>query len=140
MILIVDTNIIFSGLLRDSVTREMLIDCPFVLYVPETVLFEIRKYENEIIKRSGLTKREFETLFSLITENITIVEKEKYQTKITEADKLIGHIDKGDVPFVALALTIPNNGIWTENEVHFKKQNKVKIWTTSDILKGLSDI
>ena len=34
MILIVDTNIIFSGLVKDSLTRKLLIDCPFSLYAP----------------------------------------------------------------------------------------------------------
>ena len=91
MIFIVDTNIVFSGLLRDSVTRELLIDCPFTLYAPENLILEIRKYENEIIRRSGFTKQEFEILFSLLIENINIIEKEKYQANIEEANELIGH-------------------------------------------------
>lgn len=134
MILIVDTNILFAGLLRNSLTRQLLIDPPFILYAPETALKEIRKYEEEIIKRAGFTKAEFEILFDLITDGIQIVGKEQYAHKIKEADKLIGNVDQGDVPFLALALSRLNDGIWTENVKHFK-QNLVKIWTTKELIK-----
>lgn len=135
MILIVDSNIIFAALLKDSMTRELLIDSPITLLAPETTLNEIQKYESEIIKRAGYTKDEFEILFALITGNIELVEKEKYAHKLKEADELICHIDKGDVPFLALALTTPNDGIWTENVKHFK-QDKVKVWTTKELFNA----
>lgn len=137
MIFIVDTNIIFAGLLRDSLARELLINSPFILYTPETVIKEIRKYEELILKRSGLDKEDFEILFRIITDSINILEKEQYAEKLQEADKLIGNVDKGDVPFLALALTIPSNGIWTENKKHFEVQDKVKVWSTADILEFL---
>lgn len=137
MIFIVDTNILFSGLLRDSTTRELLIDCPFILYVPETIITEIRKYEEEIIRRSGLATDDFELLLSLLIKNIIVVEKEKYEDKMKDASELIGHADKDDIPFLALALKVPNNGIWTENIKHFEKQNLIKVWTTKDILDVL---
>ena len=54
-----------------------------------------------------------------------------------EAKKIIGDIDQDDVTFIALALAIPNNGIWTEDK-HFKKQNKIKIWSTKEILDLLN--
>ena len=44
MILIIDTNIVIAGLLKDGVTRELLIDAPFTLYSPDTVIIEIRKH------------------------------------------------------------------------------------------------
>ncbi len=138
MILIVDTNIVFAGLLKNSSTRRLLIDSPFTLYAPETMLKEIKKYEEEIINRAGFTKAEFEILFNLITEGIQIIEKKLYAHKLKEAEKLIGNIDKGDVPFLALALSMPNAGIWTENVRHFK-QKDVRIWTTKEITKLISN-
>jgi predicted nucleic acid-binding protein len=135
MILIVDTNIIFAGLLRNSTSRELLMDPNLQLYTPETGISEIRKYENEIIKRAALEKEEFEALFTLITTNITVIEKEAYHKQMKEAEKLIGKRDPGDVPFLALALAIPNNGIWTQNVKHFSGQEKVNILTTKDVLE-----
>ncbi|MBI4895870.1 MAG: hypothetical protein HY831_05245 [Candidatus Aenigmarchaeota archaeon] len=139
MILIVDTNILFAGLLRNGLVRESLIKSHFILYSPETAIKEIRKYQSEIIKRSGLTEEDFEDLLNLITENINIIEKERYFEKLEEANKLMGHIDKVDVPFIALALSITNDGIWTDNIRDFGKQNKIKIWTTKDILNLLEN-
>ena len=59
MILIIDTNIIHAALLKDSITRGLLIDCPFDLYAPETPIKEIknmkmryyedRVYQNQIL-------------------------------------------------------------------------------------------
>ena len=135
MIFIVDSNIIFAGILRDSAVRELLITSPFVLYAPEVLIFEIRKYKSEIIRRSELSEKDFETLFKLLTERIILVPKEGYASKIKESSEIIGHIDAGDVPFLALALSIPNDGIWTENVKHFGKQNKIKVWTNSDLIK-----
>jgi len=132
--LVVDSNIVISGLIRDGKTREPLIDSPFLLYAPETMTGEIRKYEDIIIEKSGLTKDEFEMLFGMLTEDITIVEKEKYKNYMEEADRLIGHIDKKDVPFIALALYLPNSGIWS-NDGDFEEQDRVGILKTEEVLK-----
>jgi len=135
MILVVDTNVVFAGLLKASTTRELLIDSQFIMYSPESMLKEIRKYERYILDKSGLSREEFETLFQLITDSIIIVEQRHYAHKIQEANQLMD--DKGDVPFLALALSISTDGIWTENARHFNKQNKVKIWSTADLMSTL---
>ena len=134
MILIVDTNIVFAALLKNSKTRELLIDSPLTLYAPETMLSEIRKHQKLILEKSGLSEEDFEILFDLVTENITIIEKNEYSEKIPEAEKIIGSIDKGDIPFIALALSKASDGVWTENIQHFKKQNRIRVWTTKEIL------
>ena len=134
MILVVDTNIVFSALLRDSTIRGLLIDCAFTLYAPENIIKELKKYRDEICSRAGYSHEEFDILLSLVTESIVIIEKERYAEQLTEADKLLGHVDKGDVPFLALAMSIPC-GIWTENVKHFRVQNKVKVLTTKEIME-----
>ena len=136
MILIIDTNIVFSGMVKDKGTRELLIDSPFTLYSPETMISEIRKHQELIIKKSRLTKDEFETLFGLITEKIMIVEKEKYEKYLKEAEKIMGGVDKNDIPFIALALSISNDGIWSDDS-DFYKQNRIKVWKTTDIIKKI---
>ena len=134
MIFIIDSNIIFSALLKEGKIRELLIDSPFILYAPEATLVEIRKHEEVILKKSGLTKDEFRTLFGFIIGNISIVNKEDYKKYIVEAEEIIGSVDRDDIPFIALALAIPNDGIWTEDN-HFQKQKKIPIWKTEDIIK-----
>ena len=94
MIFIIDTNIIFSAMLKDSITRLLLIDSPFILYAPEAILNEIKKYKLDILKRSGLNAEEFEGLFELLTEDINIIEKEKYSEKLKGMKKTEQHKQK----------------------------------------------
>lgn len=133
MILIVDTNVVISALLKEGKSRELLIDSPFVLCAPENVIEEIRKHEDYIIDKSKLSREEFERLFHLLVENIRIIPRGEFIQKMPEAHALIGHVDRGDVPFLALAMSIPCDGIWTENVKHFNVQNKVKIYTTKEL-------
>ncbi len=139
MIFIVDVNVVISALMKKGKSRELLIDSPFMLYSPETLISSIRKYEGLILEKSGLSKEDFETLLSLIIEHIEIIEKEEYEKHLEEADKLIGHIDKEDVPYIALASSRVNDGIWSDDR-HFQQQKKIKIWKTEDIIKAMGKL
>ena len=44
MKLIIDTNIIFSGLIRASVTRDILLSTDFTFYLPDYYHSELKKY------------------------------------------------------------------------------------------------
>lgn len=52
------------------------------------------------------------------------------------AKEIMGHVDIEDVVFIALALSVENDGIWTD-DADFEKQTKIKIWKTGDILSIL---
>ena len=133
MILIVDTNRIIAGLLRDSTSRKILLNKKFEFYAPDYLLFEIQKHKKLILKKSKLPKSKFQIIFDLLIERINIVPKSEIQDFIKEANEIIGNIDIDDVPFIALALAIPNNGIWSDDK-HLKKQNTVNILSTKDFI------
>ena len=61
------------------------------------------------------------------------------QPYFKEAEKIIGNIDPKDVPFVALALAIENEGIWS-NDKHFEEIKQIKIWKTSDLLEYIKKL
>ena len=136
MIFIVDVNVVISALIRDSTSRGLLTASPFTFYSPDTLLGSIEKYKDEIIEKSGLSAGDFETLLDFILGKITIIRKHKYELKLEQANNIMGNIDIEDVPFIALALSIENNGIWTDDS-DFERQNTIKIWKTEDILKSL---
>ncbi len=54
--LIIDTNALISSLLKESTTRELLLNESFEFYLPEIVISEIKKYLTYIIKKLGLTE------------------------------------------------------------------------------------
>jgi len=132
--LVVDSSVLIAALMRDSAVRELLLNPFFEFYVPEHCIEEIEKHVSEISKRSGLSVKNVYLLLGVLLASVQVVPLEEIMGKMEDAEKIIGEIDAGDVPFIALALSFPNDGIWTEDR-HFLKQRRVKIWLTRDLLK-----
>jgi len=135
---VVDTNRIIAGLIRDSTVREILLYPRFEFYVPDHLLLEIKNHKEMLLKKSGLSDESFTLIFDLIISNIIVVPKSETNPRIEEATAIIGNIDPDDVPFIALALSVPNDGIWTEDR-HFLQQNSVRIWTTKDFIEMMEE-
>jgi predicted nucleic acid-binding protein len=106
LILIVDSSILISALIKDSVTREILLLPFFEFLLPEYSLQEVEFRKSKISKLSGLSEDEIDIVLSLILENISIIPAQKIKAHFNEANNLIGKVDPNDIPFVALALTI----------------------------------
>jgi predicted nucleic acid-binding protein len=136
MIIVIDSNIVFAALLKDSITRRILVNPLLRFYAPDAMLTEIHKHKNMLVSKSGLSGSDFELLLQLITEKIEVIGKESYKTYLKDAKKLLGDEHLGDVPFLALAMAVENDGIWSEDK-DFEKQNLVKVWKTTDIAKYL---
>lgn len=56
MRLVIDTNVIFSALLKDGKTREILMRDDIETYVPEFFFTELMNYEEMILKKSNMGK------------------------------------------------------------------------------------
>jgi predicted nucleic acid-binding protein len=50
----------------------------------------------------------------------------------------MGKIDIEDVNYIALALSIENNGIWSDDK-HFLKQDKIRVYRTEEIINLLNN-
>ena len=131
---ILDANILISALIKNSITRRIIIDSFFNFFTPEYTFEEIEKYLGYISKKNSLTIKENKEIIEILSNYINVVEIDYYIFHIDEAYNIIGNIDERDVPYIALALAIKNNGIWTDDD-HFQQQNKVKIWKTKDMIE-----
>lgn len=138
MRLVVDTNVLFAGLLRDGTTRGLLIDPPLRLLAPEQALAEIRRNAKVIASRSNLSMDGVELLLALLTEDVEVVPRGAFEEALPEARDLIGDKDPGDVPFLALSLARPCEGIWTQNTRHFEGGG-VDLWTTEDVIEWIHE-
>lgn len=136
MKLVVDTSIIVSALLKDSTSRAILLNPKFDFYSPEFVFHEIGEHEGEIIERSNISKEEFHVLLNTVLTNIGIIPREEFVEYMPKALDIMKNIDENDSPFIALALSFSNDGIWSEDE-HFSKQGKVKVWKTKEIVEKM---
>jgi len=136
--LVVDASVLFAALLKKSTVRKLLLNPLFEFYVPEFCIEEIEKHVAEISDRSGLSVENLYLLLGVLLASVQVVPSEVILKRYGEARKIMEKIDKDDVPFVALALSVPNDGIWSEDK-HFLRQKKVRVWRTRDLLKFMKE-
>ena len=132
MRLVLDTNILIAALIKDSLTREIFFAPGFEFLLPEYALGEVRRHHQKIARYASLTAHEVDLLLSLLLESVTVVPMERILPHLQEAEVMIGSVDQDDVPFVALALAVENDGIWS-NYRAFEQLSKIKVWKTSAI-------
>jgi len=130
---IVDTNIFISALIKDSVTRKIIMHIKAELYSPKFLQEEVEKYKDEILRKANINETEFKVLFGQIKSKIIFLEFDSFSSKFDEAEEIMDKIDPKDTPFIAAALATESD-IWSDDK-HFEKQKKVKVWKTSDLAK-----
>ena len=133
MKLIVDNNILFSIMKPNSVASKLFSFLNSEFVAPSFILHEFNKYNDECFKKSGLSKKEFNQRKNEIFAKIKFVEFNEYKEFLQEAIKVL--IDEDDAPYIALALKIKTQ-IWS-NDKDLKKQNKVTVLSTEDLINIL---
>ena len=135
MKLVLDTNILVAALIKDSVTREILVHPDIEFLLPEFALEELETHKAEILIKSKLSEHQFALLFEQLKSNISITPSEEICCK-EEAKNIMDIIDSEDTIFIALALSVENEGIWSQDK-HFQRQNKVRVFTTKQLTERL---
>ena len=75
--IIVDTNIIFSALLRGRATfTKLLLTSEYRFFVCEQVLVELFKRKEKIVKASQLTEEDVIQLYSVLLRRINLFKEE----------------------------------------------------------------
>lgn len=136
MFLVIDANILFSFFNPESSRRLVIKSCSklgFKLISPDFAFEELLKDKEKIKKYSKIGELEFIILFSLLEKMIESIGKLQYNGFIPKSKELAPHIK--DVLYFALALHF-NCPIWSD-EKSFKKQSKVKVYNTSELLKEI---
>lgn len=133
MKLVVDTNVLLSALIADSVTRTLLgaVDDPLV--APVGLKRELRQHGELVEEKSGLTEAEIEDLTSRLFGHIEFVPDSKLAAYRQEAADTLAEVDPDDVIFLATALAV-DGGIWSDDR-HFREQDLVPMVTTEDVLR-----
>lgn len=133
MKLIVDGNVLFSALIKEGVTRKLLSKFEFDLYSPNFILEEFLKHLSELENKTKvdgeLLKQKIEELIKLAS--IKVIHSEELKDYISEAEKITP--DPNDILYFALALKL-NCPLWS-NDKKLKEQNKIKVYSTEDLIK-----
>ncbi len=134
MKLVVDTNVLMTCFWKNSETRKtIMLNDNLKLIAPEFSLEEIDKYRNEIIKKAKISEEEFKVLKIDLAISIKFFPLVEYKDFLEQAFEISP--DPNDIDFLALALKL-NCPIWS-NDKKLKNQNKIKVYSTEDILRIL---
>ena len=127
MKIVVDTNIIFSGLLNPSGTiSDLLLNSSntFDFYSPTYLLDELENHKKKLIKISGLSDKELNYLQRNLFKKIDLIDLESIRESTWEkAIELTKEVDEFDAPFLALALEL-ESPLWTGDKKLIKGLSK----------------
>jgi predicted nucleic acid-binding protein len=116
LILVVDTNIVFSALVHPSGTLgEILLNSHgFIQFcAPESLADELHRHRQKLIAVSKLSDEELAFFERLIYANIELISIKTLPLQIRQsAYKLVADIDAFDAPFLALSMHL-KAPLWT---------------------------
>ena len=133
MRLIADSSSIISALIKDSSSRKIINKSSLRFIIPEYIFTEIDEHKEDILSKSKMDRNKLDLMFSMIKEKVEIIPESEIKHR-DEAKEIMDKIDPDDTIFVALGLSIKNNGIWSDDK-HFEKQDRIKVWKTKDLIE-----
>lgn len=146
MKIVVDTNIVFSGILNSTskIGRLLLTSKKyFDFYSCDYLRFELLKHRSKLLKYTNLPEQELIELQNLVCLNITFINEALIPEDIfVEAKKLVMDIDPNDTPFITLTKHL-HAKFWTGDKF-LTEALKVKrfknIINTSELLNMLDEL
>lgn len=136
MDLVVDANILFAALIKQSTTRTLLFLKHLHLFAPDFILEELAKYKEEILRKTGKSEQAFFEILNRLRNRLFFIAKEDllaFKDRVMEFTP-----DIKDWPYFAAALKIGAE-VWS-NDSHMKNQDQISVVTTSELLGRLGDI
>ena len=126
MKIVVDTNIIFSALLKKkNKIRDILLESKnFSFYSCNFVFVELFKHKEKLLKLTN-NREEILTSLEVILKRITLISEETISLfSRKSAYELVKDVDLKDLPFVALALEL-DAFLWTgDRKLQRELENK----------------
>lgn len=136
MNLVIDANRLFSviiGKRLNSAAMNVFFSDNAELYAPFRLLAELENNRDEIKSKSGFSHEDFDNFISITKLRIKFIPLEDFIDRVFESKEISPHAK--DIEYFALALSL-SCAIWSDEKA-FKKQSKVKVFTTYELLKEL---
>ncbi len=115
MNIVLDANRFFSALLKDGSTRKAIYDTEAALFAPEFLRVELERHTDELLKRTRLTREEFTRLIAEISAQIVWIPDAKLRPHMVQARDALEAVDVDDVPYLACALAVSADAIWSHD-------------------------
>jgi len=135
MKIVIDTNIFIAAIIKPSFVRRLIVESNADLLFPETIIEEIEKNKDEILRKSGLSDEDLQTVINILLDYVELIPKSEIRPYMKEASGIINRIDPEDTPFIAACLA--QNAILWSDDKDLKKQIKIKVLNTKEIMRIL---
>jgi predicted nucleic acid-binding protein len=130
MDLVIDSNILFAALLKESGTSDILFK--HTLYAPEFIFEEFKKYKNYLKGKTKRSEKDFNELFDLFERNVILIPKKEIEPFIEKAENISP--DAKDVPYLALTLKL-RCSLWSNDRDLKEKQDVIQVYSTEELIK-----
>ena len=133
MELVVDANILFSELMKEWTTRELMLNDELVLFAPEYIIDEFLEHIIELERKTYVKEYPLQNIAQklILESNINIIPLNEIRPFVEKAKKISP--DPHDVLYFATAIRM-NCSIWS-NDKKLKSQNIVNVYATHDLIK-----
>ena len=135
MKVVIDANIIIAMLVKPGKPIDLFFNIKLEIFAPELLFEELKNNKEEIIRKTKLSEKEFEWLYSVLKNNITIIPEKEFLDYREKAEKICP--DPKDIVYFALALYL-NCAVWS-NEKKLKNQKEVKVYQTHELMRLISE-
>ena len=134
MKVVVDTNVLFSFFKKGSKTRRLILNIEALdLVTPSFCIDELNEHKELIREKSKLSDGEFKEVLDDLLIFVKVFSLSEYKEFLSDAKTVSPDPDDIDLFALALKLDCP---IWAQEKA-FKKQPRVKVFSTSDLFSFL---
>lgn len=135
MRVVIDANVLCSGLIDKGNTSKLLLSGELEAIAPALIFLEVDRHKNELRERSKLPNDEFDELLALYKAAITTIPAEEFTESVEKANDLLSGHTK-DTEYVVLALHF-NCPLWSK-EKRLKALPQLEVLDANEVAKKLS--
>jgi predicted nucleic acid-binding protein len=137
MKIVADTNILFSALIKDGLTRKMIINGKLEIFSPNFITSEFFEHLYELENKAKLSSVVLkEKVNDFTKQNINLVDEIDTKNYFKEAKSISP--DPDDFLYFALALKL-NCPIWS-NDKRLKEQKIIRVYSTSELIELIKQV
>lgn len=92
----------------------------------------------DLVSRTSLSEGDARALRRHLDSYLTVIPSEAVRGQMALALRIMDTIDRGDAPYLAAALAVSCDGIWSDDP-HLKAQSVIPCWTTKELVEALRD-
>src|SRR3989338_241660 len=135
MDIVVDANVVIAALISPTGHTADLFFSPLLgVFAPELLLEEVEEHKKELLKKTGLTERDFNFLVAFLAQRINFFPVTEFLSFLPKAKQFSP--DPDDIAYLALALKLCCP-LWS-NDKQLKSQAVVKVISTSELVQFMS--